>query len=459
MYPVVIVFAVLTVILAASFYLYNVRTNNGTSFSAMIGAVMILGITFAFGFGSTALISSASINGQLEFKEFWNGYESKAEKREVTCNRDGQCRNTYECDSYQVPVTRTNSDGESYIEMETRWHDCPYSKQETSFYITTTLDSSVDYGTNLMTGEEFRFTKAIPGGRQETPKDWIEAVKRLDAGKPWGITEIHKYKNFILSSKSEMYKKYSDSIDKYIEEGVMPEIPSTVHRGVSTKMFVTNSLNLPETFAVDVTNLNGAMAADKRFGDLRVVMVNSSEVPDADNYTNALHTYWSDVKVFGKFALPKNAVVVTMGVNNNGTKVEWARAFTGMPIGNEEMIQGVASALKDAKVDSNLLGRPFIDKEGTVIHSEGVLEKVLWDDVTGFNRVSMSGDEAPSAGFLYLGSDITPTTGAVIWMGVLWGLALAGSVVGAFFASSAIAENSRPRSMYSSRNLYSSRRW
>lgn len=433
----IVFFSVVTLIAAIGVFWFLIRGSHHSHshlFAAGIAAIAILVVSLGGGAGSSALLSKASIENQLTFKEMWNGFELSAESKTVTCHVDGSCRHTYKCDPYTVThhKTRTvkdsdgNSKTEHYTEKETKYKKCPYSKEETSFWVTTTLDN-ISYGDHLMTGEPYRWSKGIPDGKKTVPEAWLAAKDRINSGKPQGITEVHKYKNFILASNDEMFKKNPELIEDLMKDDLLPPLASETQRGFANK-FHAVEVDAPDSFGIDVANLNGAMAMDKKFGDLRVVAIDSDRAGSPDDYTNALSAYWSSTDHFGKNALPKNAVVVVMGVSSDDKTVEWARSFTGMPMGNEGFIQAVSSNLKDVPFDSSLLGRPHIAKDKAVIESDGVLEEILWDSANGFQRVSMSGDGIESAGFLYLGSSIAPTTGYIVWAGIIWTLMLGGSI-------------------------------
>lgn len=430
-------FSVVTLIAAIAVFWILIRGSHHSRshiFGAGIASLAILAISLGGGAGSSALLSKISIESQLTFKEMWNGFELAAESKTVTCVIDGSCHHTYKCDPYTVTVHKTrtvkdsngNNQTEHYTEQETKYKSCPYSKEETSFWVTTTLDD-VSYGDRLMTGEPYRWGKRIPGGQAQVPVEWISAKDRINAGKPHGITEVHKYKNFILASNDEIFKKNPELIEDLMRDNLLPGLASTTQMGFTNK-FHAVEVNAPDSFSVDVANLNGAMAMDKKFGDLRVVAIDSDRAGSPDDYTNALSAYWSSVEHFGKNALPKNAVVVVMGVSSDDKTVEWARSFTGMPMGNEGFMQAVSSQIKDVPFDSDLLGRPHITKDQSVVKSGGVLEEVLWNSANGFQRVSMSGDGIESAGFLYLGSSVTPTTGYIVTAGILWAILLGGSI-------------------------------
>lgn len=349
------------------------------------------------------------------FNEYWNGYEAAADFHEVTCTKNGPCVREYACDPYVVPVTKTRSvsDGkggtrtESYVENETRYESCPYSKQETTYRVHTTLGDSHTIAANVMTGPAWRSGVNIPGGQVTSPPErWLQVKERIDAGRPGPVTEVNTYTNFILASTQTLFKKYEGEIDSLLSVGLLP-VPAS---GVTDLYHAAKGYNvagaLPADKAAgyieDVSYLGGAVGSDLH-GDLHVVFVPNDVMLGPDNYSAALMAYWQS-DLLGRNAISKNAIIVVMGVDDNS--VTWARAFTGMPVGNEALLMQIQNTLKGESLEKTLLGRPSIDLASeTIKHTDGTLESLLWGSNT-FERVSMSGDGDESAGFGYLMSDV-----------------------------------------------------
>lgn len=452
MFPYFITFTVITLI-GVGFVAYVSSHNFNFSFDKMnvlAPPIIVLTASMILGGGNLALTSSLSIKNQLTYNEMWNGFETEATKKSIKCYKDGSCVNTYSCDPEQKVVTkfRTVSDGkggtrtEPYTEIETVWHSCPYSKQETSYYVQTNLpNTTVSYGRNLMTGEQYRRGTSIPGGQQTDPAAWIEAKNRIDSGKPEGLTEKHTYENFIHATDNT-YKKDKTLVENYLSQGLLPSIQTGINSGRNSKFYPVNYTGINSDYNLDVANLNGVMAAEKKHGDLRVVMINSESVDNQYDYTNALAAYWSSSEYFGKWALPKNALTVVIAVDPATSKVTWADAFTGMPIGNEAFMQSVKS-LAGKNANEKLIGRPYLLKDKTIVRGEGELEKLIWSDTSGFQRVSMSGDDNEANGFTYLLSDIEPTKGAKITASVIWSIILGLSILFAFMVMKSNASNFR----------------
>ena len=384
----------------------------------VMGAIIICGINPAtYSVGRTIHQNVTS-----KFNEYWNGYETYAYANDVTCTRDGSCRNTYECDPYLELVTYTDSDGKSSTRMETRYHDCPYSTQETSYYVDTTIETFT-IAKSVMTGDPFRaYERSIPGGRQGAPQAWTEAKGRIEAGNPGPVTVVKPYKNYILASQDEFFDKYSDQIDVLKEKNLLPAPASGVYLTYQAdKAYRVGDVKMgPDTFIKfknDLAYLNGAVGDDLQ-GDLHVVFVPADIEAGKDDYLNSLMAYWQSEEL-GRNALSKNSIVVVLGISDDGKKVDWAKAETGMPVGNESLFTAIASQMKDAPVDENLIGRPSYNiNSGEIIHSEGKLESILWGD-NGFERVSMTANEEDDngTGFEYLLAGMNPSGWALFFIG------------------------------------------
>lgn len=392
--------------------------------------VIGLGLVLVFGLNPLTYHVGTEIakDQATTFNEYWNGFETEAVRDDTACYRDGNCRHTYDCDPYTVTVTKFRSvpDGkggttqESYPDTETRYHSCPVSKQETDFIVRSTVD---DYtvAANVMTGDQFRWERSIPGGKvTEAPVAWTDAKNRVEAGRPGPVTAVKNYKNYILASQDTLFKAYSDKIDDFKAKGLLPAPSKGVH-GLyhANKAYTVGGANVPlfNDYRTDVEYLNGAVGDDLH-GDLHVVFVPENIEGGKDDYLNTLTAYWQS-KEHKRDAISKNAIIVVIGVNGDGKSVAWARATTGMPLGNEAMLTQIGSDLKDKPLDANLIGRPTMNLgDGKLVHSSGELEKILWGD-HAFTRVSMSGSEEDDegSGFSYLRDELKPSGWEVFWIG------------------------------------------
>lgn len=421
----------------------------------LVGAGLTLGV-FLVSLIPYPIVAGIDFNNQVYFNEYWNGSEKATSINVKQCERDGSCDNTYNCDPYTVTrvETYTDSDGntQSRIVTETHYHSCPYSSEETRYNVETTLGEH-NIGGSLMTGAPYRDNKAIPGGQvTEPPKLWVEANERIKSGNPGGATKVNTYKNYILASEYSIMKKYSDAVEEYKGAGLLPEPTSGVHDYYQS--FKLGFAGKPQVDLVsmqeDVGRFNGRLGSELQ-GDMRVVVVEGDLVKDPDRYAHAVEAYWFD-ESHDRNRLAKNALVVIIGVDEykapapkpvtddekdtsegeastqtteeenpetiaEGTPVvSWARAFTGMPLGNEQLLATIQNNLQGLPADETLIGSPAYDPvKETYKSSGGALETIVFDTST-FERISMDAidENDKGSGFNYLKGDIQMSTTATV---------------------------------------------
>lgn len=385
--------------------------------------IIAVAVLVALPFGTFGIGTAVAKTDATTFYEYWSGYETSADSKTIQCTRDGGCANTYSCDPYTVTEIRTRvvSDGnggtktETYTEQVTKYHSCPYSTQETTYTVANTLGTHT-VAANLMTGEQWRAGRTIPGGTQSAPQFWLDAKARIDAGKPAGVTKRNSYRNYIHASDDTLFKKYEGTVESYAVQGLLPK-PAFADGfyNVSKVYNVQNAISddLVRNYTENVSQVNAVFGDDLQ-GDLHVVFVPASF--KADEYTNALNAYWTSREALGKNTVAKNSLTVIFGVNSS--KVTWSRSFSGMPIGNEGLTLDFMN-MKGVALDDNLIGQPYADlASGKIKHSDGLVESLLWGD-NQFERVSMSGDGDEAAGFSYLMSDVKISVAAYVWMLVI----------------------------------------
>lgn len=423
-----------------------------------------------------SIATAVAKNDQQTFHEYWNGYETNAYTHVQECVRDGQCQNTYQCDPYTVWETETyvNSEGDlkTRTVQKTKYHSCPYSDEETSFYVDSTL-KTFTIASNLMTGGQFRSGAGIPGGQvTEAPAEWTAAKARLDAGTPGGVTMVSDYKNYILGSERSLFKRYSDQIDELTADGLLPAPTSGVTGSYNAQKvhFVGDLDDISRQDLVkDMQNLNGAVGTELR-GDLHMVFVDTQAVSiSAEDYSNALLAYWQSKDAHGRDTIAKNAIIVVVGVEAyqtpevttevspsdsavvapeiviaDGTPVaSWVKAFTGMPVGNESLMTQFSSELKGEVIGDDFLGSPTYDvSAGTVKHTDGLVESILWG-VNKFERVSMDATEEDDngSGFAYLADEWKPDTGTMVVVYIISSILFLAVMAGGFFMSGSFKAN------------------
>lgn len=315
----------------------------------IVAAFMVVVVTPSFMF----LAKKAGQHQGLTFNEYYNGYETRAVEEEIRCSRDGPCIREYNCDPYQVcvPVTTCNSKGNCSTRMQchTEYHDCPYATYEYNYYVETTLGTKViDRGRFSENPERWRRRNSIPASairRAGTGPHpfWEQARIRLQADTPNVVTEVHQYKNYLLASDQTILDNYRGLIDKY--QNLLPDIVSGVYNFYLSDKFYDVDLRLPlpvkDSWVRAVNNFNSVFGRQE--GDLHFVAINASSVDNPDEYITTLKAYWQEPESNGRNTLSKNTLLVVVGVS--GRRISWARAVTGMPNGNENMLVTIREEL------------------------------------------------------------------------------------------------------------------
>lgn len=432
-----------------SAYSYVHIDNKEFGIGAGIILVVILPIIWVVG-------SNLSIAQQLRYQEFYNGIETEALEYVRVCNagRSGSsassgrsnCDHVYDCGSYSWTETTYNAATETW-ETTTRWADiyCPYLTHEYEYEIHDSLPDGEYRFPRAYSGPESRawdpsigIPNSIPEG---PPREWLEARERLDANDPRGVTRLYDYDNFILAAEEDLLLPYSEDIDRYLEAGLLPEHTQDImseplfgfRASDANKMqFVNVSPREPEALWQEyLQDFNGALGMTLR-GDLRIVAINANDVTSPVNYIEALKAYWIGPD-FERRAIAKNAIIVVLGIDDN--EVVWAEATTGMPFGNDVMLENISGRFNREAPEFSIqevLGDPTLTIQEELILSEspGILEQIIFEDFP-FSRASMScsdDDDGGCVGFSNLVNRLEPSTGTKIAMfivamlasGVLW---------------------------------------
>lgn len=394
--------------------------------SVVLGGLLVPGAVL----GGNALAKS----NLLTFEEFWSGYETAADWDTVRCEKNGRCRHTYRCDRHTVMVTRTRTvpDGnggtrtETYTDWETRYHSCPYTTEEWTFTVATSLGDTFtiargqlpdDPDTYRWQGRGFetrqRELDRLPRG---VPARWQQVADRLAAGEPGPATAIKTYDNYLLASQRDQLRAAADELAAYRDADLLPKVAAEVtdlyH---ATKVYPVGAPGLAGDWAGTVMRFNAALGTTRQ-GDLHVVVVEDALVEDVNDYTAALQAYWSSPEL-GRNALSKNGLVLVLGGDDG--RVVWARVFTGMPHGNDTLRERVSDALVggDLTDPQRLLGSPSgtLTEVGKVevVYDGGAFEELVFAEGGGFERVCMTctDEHDEGAGFLHLAAEIRPTTG------------------------------------------------
>jgi hypothetical protein len=381
----------------------------------------------------------------LSFREYWNGWELKAVAQPIQCSRDGPCWYEYDCDPYVVQVpyecgyyTGTGENrhyvSQTCYRSETRYHSCPYVKVETTYVVQTTLGDYTIAEHRFPDNPQFHRWRSyvdVPGyvidraGIGE-PQFWIRVKERVESGNPGPVTKRASYDNYILASDRTILQQFSGEIENFQSQGLFPELQIGVEDFyLANKVYFvgfqpTNS----SEWKKGLQYFNAGFGYELE-GDLHLVISRDARISqNPDAYLFALKAFWQNPKVFGKDAISKNSLIVVLGTDD-GTTVSWARAITGMPLGNERLIAAIRDSLKGVSLTPDfLLGDvrgKFVSRKGSdqIFHaavdathqSSGALNRILWgleDPAMKFQRVHM-GNKDGSGGFEYLANEIELT--------------------------------------------------
>lgn len=406
--------------------------------------------------------SSLSVASTLRYQEFYNGVETGA-SRHVTMCQPGQsgnnasagksnCRYQYDTGqwySYTVLVTEyytcVDSDGDittcSRLVPETRWASIyyPYGTLEATYSIDDSLGGTYRFPSVYIPADAELFDgepipDSVPRG---APAQWQDARDRLDAGDPRPVTRIFGYDNYILAAKDDMLLPFSQDVERYQEARLLPDHTANIttdpmtgfnHASAHKVSFVGVTVADEAAWQEALMGLNAALGSTLR-GDLHMVVIDSTLVDSPTTYLNALKAYWAG-DAFGRRAIAKNAIIVVVGVE--GDAVQWAKASTGMPFGNETMIVGIEDLLQGVEFTPEaVIGNPRTivtpavgkDEDDTVqVHladQPGVLEDVILSKFP-FQRACMTcADDGEGVGYGHLVAKVAPKPAHLIIMGLI----------------------------------------
>lgn len=376
-----------------------------------------------------------AFDNTVTFNQNMNVWEAKAIPSSDNCSEDGPCINDYNCDPYivEVPYSCGTDNKDTCYRPETRYHSCPYVKTETTYVVTDTAGNNFVMGDHCMPDnpDSDRWDPSVPvqvgNACVGVPPLWSAANARIQSGHPGPVTIRSTYTNYILASDTTTLKQYSDKIDTLTKAGLMPDLPRSIRdfyyedRVVFVGGFKPEN---PEQWQAVMAYFDSAFG-NELHGDAYLVIGSGNLPMDPETYTNAVRAHWLDVATYGKDALAKNGTVVVMWTENG--VVTWARAFTGMPIGNNGLITAFMNHAAGTPatpfgviglVDSQFYmktksdGSQKLDVKTT--GNDGFMRQTFWgltNPDSKFCRISMTGNSDCGSGFSYLKDNIKPSFG------------------------------------------------
>jgi hypothetical protein len=272
---------------------------------------------------------------------------------------------------------------------------------------------------------------SVPRG---VPDEWQRYKDEIAADDATSIAVEDFYDNIVLGYESTQEDAARDNRlkDRLKAANLLPPLSYPIHDRFKVDKIQFVGMDAPENKAkwLDYLMRTNAALGMKLRGDLHVVVIKAQALTslglDPADYIRTLQAYW--LSDFGKDALPKNAIIVALGVDDAGKSVYWARAKTGMQKGNNEMFDYIANRfITDPLVSFDpdvILGKTTasVRKNGNKYDVNftlggGVLTQAIMVDVP-FKRACMKctdKDEQDQVGYIDL-QDLIPISGwAIFW--------------------------------------------
>jgi hypothetical protein len=222
-------------------------------------------------------------------------------------------------------------------------------------------------------------------------------------------------------------------IAEYESKGLMPKLAQSLSGFINPqRCFIFGNVANTSGWTQSLAYTNASLGQIQC--DLYVIITNDKLIGgNPDRYMLALQAYMLNSKKHGKDALAKNAVVVLLGTRDDNGRVDYARAFTGMPRGNESLTNALNEHVAGLPFSHELLlGKPMSTAKSSQANiaddsffssvatrwnisvssqaqlEPGIIPRILTGkEVPGvrFKRVSMTGKDG-QGGYLYLRDDI-----------------------------------------------------
>lgn len=420
------------------------------SFPKKLPAVA-LGISFTVAVGTSTLsypialsaVQTGAVNG---YHQSINGTVVRVPPPLVIdCSEDGSCAHEHDCDRYTETHTEsyTDSNGKSKTRTveETKYRRCPEMTQEFTYTLNITTDGksikTLTIASDIYAANPVRWRGDIavnPNVPRGVPPQWQHARDSLAHGIGDPVTLSGDYANYILSNEETILRASSGDIDKLQQKHLLPlptarmdiakddDLTPTIYNGMDADKVSFVGMSPPANQAdwqAALMRYNTALGMQHQ-GDMHVVIIKDSTlqgVVSPDAYAAAVKAYW--LNDLGKFALAKNGIMVVLGVDDKLTKVQWARADTGMPAGNGPMLDALKYNLPGVAFDPKKVigettthvtnGSPKV----TYSYGNGVIEQTTLHDFP-FARACMDCRDTGQPGFVYLQSEIPITTAGIV---------------------------------------------
>jgi hypothetical protein len=463
-----------SVLVGGTLYVYKPKLKYVLTIVAMaLVGFLGLGMGAAYSIGLNAAQTGA-VSG---YDQYLNGtVVAVPPPTQVVCTRDGSCVHTERCDKYVISYAYTDKNGNYHPEVD-GYHQCPIATVEYTDYVkySTRPDGSHQ---KILVIADHRFAANPVHWSEWGGVDWTDSwgtpsfgdVPRgapavmaqwrrdIAAGNAPSITVQDTYDNYILASEGTILRAYSGDINKLLRLHLLPDhtanMTNPIYGYLNAAKMQFVCMPKPVNAAAwesALMHFNSALGTHLQ-GDMHVLAIRSSCLSKAgvstEDALNAVQAYW--LNELGKDAIAKNGIILLLGVDDSGSTIQWAKAATGMPIGNNVMLQMLQSALANvsfspAAVFGNTTAT-IVNVKGTLTPrytlGKGVVPNVVMVQQP-FKRACMKCESASDKakgeggqGFVYLQTEI-PLAGTtlvvtdilyVISMLILWGVVFVGVI-------------------------------
>ena len=376
------------------------------------------------------------------YRENFNGSLIDAQPEVTECHEDGRCvHEDHYCDEWDTYEDIKDSNNKVIGQRKVEhYHDCPQMSEEISYYVLDAFGNKYYLAQNIFAANPHPWRShdvnmsgsgSVPRG---VPADWQKLKDQIDAEDAPAVSVDHIYDNIVLGYESKQAHDAEPDIKILKDAKLLPPLNYPIHDQYKVDKVQFVGMSAPSNKA---TWLDYAMRFNASFGmtlqgDLHIVVLKASAFQslglDPADYIRSIKAYWQSDADFGKEALPKNAVIAALAVDDSGTNVVWARAETGMPIGNHELLDYIANRFDDptpvAFSPDAVLGKTtasIVEQNGKpkAVYSvgNGVLSQALMVDMP-FKRACMkckSSNDKGQVGFVDLQSLIPISGWATFW--------------------------------------------
>jgi hypothetical protein len=366
------------------------------------------------------------------------------------CHQDrylSNCEHRFPCDSYQESHVHTDTDRKgrttTTITYTTEWESCPVATKEFTYTVADSVGNKFTIAADWFDANPVQYrserdgeTDSFGSVKRGIPPAWAAMRDAIDAGDSPPTLSDNVYENILIGSDSDEYGKRKDDINTLKSHSLLPPITANLSEdelGIHDRWLADKM-----TFAGMPVPANNGTWQDRLMransgvgmtlhGDIHIAAIKASALPagmDPEAYIQAWKAYTQHD--FGKMGLPKNAIIIALGIDDSGTRIQWGRAETGMPGGNYPMLDLLGIRLHDASFDpdtvlGNIRGTAVHTAKGIEMHYNnigGIVPTVVMHDIP-FQRVCMSHCTAPNEkgqhGYLILKDLIPISTSAVIF--------------------------------------------